>query len=58
MGGALLGAGLGFSAIILLLAIPALLASISVFAMFKRYPRQRADTASATGAAASVPVSH
>jgi AAHS family 4-hydroxybenzoate transporter-like MFS transporter len=58
MGGALLGAGLGFSAIILLLAIPALLASISIFAMFKRYPRQAAGIAAATGGAASVPVSH
>jgi hypothetical protein len=58
MGGALLGAGLGFSAIILLLAIPALLASISIFAMFKRYPRQVAGIAAATGGATSVPVSH
>jgi len=37
MGGALLGAGFGFSAIILLLAIPALLASAAIFAMFTRY---------------------
>ena len=39
MGGALLGAGLGFSAIILLLAIPGLLASTAIFAMARRYGR-------------------
>jgi len=37
LGGALLGAGLGFSTIILLLALPALLASLAVFAMSARY---------------------
>jgi AAHS family 4-hydroxybenzoate transporter-like MFS transporter len=59
MGGALLGAGLGFATIILLLAIPALLASIAVFAMFKRYPRPATGTVSAPAAAAtSVPASH
>jgi AAHS family 4-hydroxybenzoate transporter-like MFS transporter len=59
MGGALLGAGLGFSTIILLLAIPALLASIAIFAMFKRYPRPAMGAASATGAGAtSMPASH
>ena len=61
MGGALLGAGLGFSAIILLLAIPALLASLSVFAMFVRYPLAGAGGAAAAGskgpAAASTPAS-
>lgn len=59
MGGALLAAGLGFSAIILLLVIPALLASISVFAMFVRYPRTgAAATAGSTGpSAASTPAS-
>jgi AAHS family 4-hydroxybenzoate transporter-like MFS transporter len=61
MGGALLGAGLGFSAIILLLAIPALLASLSVFAMFVRYPRIGPGGALAAGgagsAAASTPAS-
>jgi AAHS family 4-hydroxybenzoate transporter-like MFS transporter len=51
MGGALLGAGLGFSAIILLLAIPALLASISVFAMFVRYPRAGSGGAATNGSA-------
>jgi AAHS family 4-hydroxybenzoate transporter-like MFS transporter len=40
MGGALLGAGLGFSAIILLLAVPALLASMSIFAMYSRYAKK------------------
>lgn len=39
MGGALLGAGLSFSAIILLLAIPALLASAAIFAMYTRYAK-------------------
>jgi AAHS family 4-hydroxybenzoate transporter-like MFS transporter len=59
MGGALLGAGLGFSAIILLLAIPALLASISIFAMFKHYPQSRTGPASAsTAGPASIPASH
>jgi AAHS family 4-hydroxybenzoate transporter-like MFS transporter len=53
MGGALLGAGLGFSAIILLLAIPALLASISIFAMFVRYPRVGSGGAPAAGSAGS-----
>ncbi|MGO4474957.1 MFS transporter [Massilia sp. 2TAF26] len=60
MGGALLGAGLGFSAIILLLAIPALLASLSVFAMFVRYPLGGAGGAAAGSkgaAAASTPAS-
>jgi hypothetical protein len=59
MGGALLGAGLGFSAIILLLAVPALLASISIFAMFKRYPRSAAGQASLTATtAAPMPASN
>jgi AAHS family 4-hydroxybenzoate transporter-like MFS transporter len=44
MGGALLGAGLGFSTIILLLAIPALLASIAIFAMYGRYSHQQVRT--------------
>jgi AAHS family 4-hydroxybenzoate transporter-like MFS transporter len=44
MGGALLGAGLGFSTIILLLAIPALLASIAIYAMYGRYSHQQART--------------
>jgi AAHS family 4-hydroxybenzoate transporter-like MFS transporter len=48
MGGALLGAGLGFSAIILLLAIPALLASLAIFAMYGKYARSGARTATAT----------
>lgn len=39
MGGALLGAGLGFSSIILLLALPALLASSAIFAMARSYGR-------------------
>jgi AAHS family 4-hydroxybenzoate transporter-like MFS transporter len=39
LGGALLGAGLGFSNIILLLALPALLASIAIFAMSARYSK-------------------
>jgi AAHS family 4-hydroxybenzoate transporter-like MFS transporter len=56
MGGALLGAGLGFSAIILLLAIPALLASLSVFAMFMRYPMAGAGGAAA-GSKGAAPVS-
>jgi AAHS family 4-hydroxybenzoate transporter-like MFS transporter len=51
MGGALLGAGLGFSTIILLLAVPALLAAISIFAMFRRYPRDGSVALSAGGAA-------
>jgi AAHS family 4-hydroxybenzoate transporter-like MFS transporter len=42
MGGALLGAGLGFSAIILLLLIPALLASAAIFTMFTKYARAAA----------------
>ncbi|MGJ9420636.1 MFS transporter [Massilia sp. CMS3.1] len=37
MGGALLGAGMGFSTIILMLAIPALLASVAIFAMYGKY---------------------
>jgi AAHS family 4-hydroxybenzoate transporter-like MFS transporter len=57
MGGALLGAGLGFSTIILLLAIPALLASISIFAMFSRYPRAGSGGASTAGSAGSAAAS-
>jgi AAHS family 4-hydroxybenzoate transporter-like MFS transporter len=45
MGGALLGAGLGFSTIILLLAIPALLASVAIFAMFGKYAHHHARAA-------------
>lgn len=48
MGGALLGAGLGFSSIILLLAVPALLASSAIFAMARRYAHGNAAP-SATG---------
>jgi AAHS family 4-hydroxybenzoate transporter-like MFS transporter len=44
MGGALLGAGLGFSTIILLLAIPALLASVAIFAMYGKYSHQQVRT--------------
>ncbi|MFL6674415.1 MAG: MFS transporter [Massilia sp.] len=55
MGGALLGAGIGFSAIILLLAIPALLASIAIFAMFRRYPQGSSMPASSANRAAAAP---
>jgi AAHS family 4-hydroxybenzoate transporter-like MFS transporter len=44
MGGALLGAGLGFSTIIMLLAIPACLASIAIFAMYGKYSHQQVRT--------------
>jgi AAHS family 4-hydroxybenzoate transporter-like MFS transporter len=53
MGGALLGAGLGFSTIILLLAVPALLASIAIFAMSRHYP-QTASIAPSNAAAPTV----
>jgi AAHS family 4-hydroxybenzoate transporter-like MFS transporter len=56
MGGALLGAGLGFSSIILLLALPALLASIAIFAMFVHYPAAAAAAPGSSGAA-SMPAS-
>jgi hypothetical protein len=36
---ALLRAGLGFSAIILLLSVPALLASTAIFAMYSKYSK-------------------
>ncbi|MGI4718175.1 MAG: MFS transporter [Janthinobacterium lividum] len=56
MGGALLGAGLGFSAIILLLAIPGLLASVSVFAMARRYGGASVSKAApSSGPAAPLP---
>ncbi|THC45206.1 MFS transporter [Massilia sp. Mn16-1_5] len=45
MGGALLGAGLGFSTIIMLLAVPALLASIAIYAMYGKYANQQVRTA-------------
>ena len=47
MGGALLGAGLGFSTIIMLLAIPALLASIAIYAMYGKYAHQQVRTVAA-----------
>lgn len=47
LGGALLGAGLGFSTIILLLAIPAVLAAIAVFAMYRKYSHIQLRTVAA-----------
>jgi AAHS family 4-hydroxybenzoate transporter-like MFS transporter len=47
LGGALMGAGFSFSAIILLLAIPALLASAAIFAMFTRYGKPVPSTIAA-----------
>lgn len=58
MGGALMGAGMGFSNIILLLAIPALLASLSIFAMARRYTSAASTATAPAVSASSVRTSH